>query len=65
LPPASPATSTITVPCFIRPTASAVISFGAGRPGTSAVVITTSERAICSSTAARSSACSSSVSSRA
>jgi hypothetical protein len=30
-----------------------VISFGAGRLGTSAVVITTSERAICSSTAAR------------
>jgi hypothetical protein len=27
-------------------TASAVISFGAGRPGTSAVVMTTSERAI-------------------
>ena len=46
-------------------TASAVISFGAGRPGTSAVVMTTSERAIWTWSASRCCACSSGVSSRA
>ena len=65
MPPASPARSTITLPGFIAFAASAVISFGAGRPGTSAVVITTSDFAICAASASRCACCSSSVSSRA
>ena len=65
LPPASAARSTITEPWPMLATASAVISFGAGRPGTSAVVMTTSERAIWTCSASRCCACSSGVSSRA
>ena len=65
LPPASAARSTITEPWPMLATASAVISFGAGRPGTSAVVMTTSERAIWTWSASRCCACSSGVSSRA
>ena len=42
-PPMSAARSTITDPGFIFATASAGISFGAGSPGTRAVVITTSD----------------------
>ena len=42
LPPVSAARSTITEPTRMRSTAAAGISFGAGRPGMSAVVITTS-----------------------
>ena len=38
----------ITLPGFMPSTASAVTSFGAGRPGTSAVVITTSKPLIAS-----------------
>ncbi len=45
LPPVSAAISTITEPGCILATVSAMISFGAARPGTSAVVMTTSERA--------------------
>ncbi len=48
LPPDSPARSTITDPGFIPRTASSVTSFGAGRPGTSAVVMTTSKPLIAS-----------------
>ena len=65
LPPASAARSTITEPWRMLPTASAVISFGAGRPGISAVVITTSDFAICTCSAARCVSCSSGLSSRA
>ena len=43
LPPASAARSTITEPGRIAATAEAGIRRGAGRPGTSAVVITTSK----------------------
>ena len=64
-PPASPARSTITDPGGIPSTASAVTSFGAGRPGTSAVVITTSKPLIASVSACCCSARSSAVSSRA
>ena len=46
-------------------TASAVISFGAGRPGISAVVMTTSDLAIWTCSAARCVSCSSGDSSRA
>ena len=51
LPPVSAARSTITEPARIARTASAVISFGAGRPGIAAVVITASNCGIraCSS----------------
>ena len=42
LPPVSAARSTITEPGFIRSTASSVTRIGARRPGTAAVVITTS-----------------------
>src|SRR6185437_11439738 len=48
LPPVSPAMSMITEPGFIPSTASAVTSLGAGRPGTSAVVMTTSKPLIAS-----------------
>ena len=65
LPPASPARSTITEPGFMPSTASAVTSRGAGRPGTSAVVMTTSKRSIASASACCCLRCSSSVSSRA
>ena len=65
LPPVSPARSTITLPGRIPSTASAVTSFGAGRPGTSAVVITTSKPLIASVSACCCAACSSAVSSRA
>ncbi len=65
LPPASPARSTITEPGFIPSTASAVTSLGAGRPGTSAVVMTTSKPLIASVSACCWRARSSSVSSRA
>src|SRR3954467_12801271 len=65
LPPASAARSMITEPGFIACTASAGISFGAGRPGTSAVVTITSERPICTESASRWICCSSGVSSRA
>jgi hypothetical protein len=65
LPPASPARSTITLPGFIAFAASAVTSFGAGRPGTSAVVITTSDFATWAASASRCACCSASVSSRA
>ena len=51
LPPVSAARSTITDPGRMPRTASAVTSFGAGRPGIAAVVITTSKPGIraCSS----------------
>ncbi len=65
LPPVSPARSTTTLPGFIASTAAAVTSLGAGRPGTSAVVITTSNPLIASSSAFCCWARSSSVSSRA
>ena len=65
LPPAAPARSTITEPGFMRLTASAVTSSGAGRPGTSAVVMTTSWRSISSASSRRCLSCSSSVSWRA
>ena len=65
LPPVSPARSTTTLPGFIASTAAAVTSRGAGRPGTSAVVITTSNPLIASSSAFCCWARSSSVSSRA
>ena len=42
LPPVSAARSTITEPGFIDRTMSAVMSFGAGRPGIAAVVMTMS-----------------------
>ena len=42
LPPVSAARSTMTDPGFIERTMSAVMSFGAGRPGIAAVVITMS-----------------------
>ena len=57
LPPASAARSTITEPGRMRSTAAAGISFGAGRPGMSAVVITTSMSGIRSSSAACCRAC--------
>ena len=59
LPPASAARSTITEPGFIPCTASALISFGAGRPGTSAVVTITSDLPICTVSARRWISCSS------
>ena len=65
LPPVSPARSTTTLPGFMPSTAAAVTSRGAGRPGTSAVVITTSKPVIASSSAFCCWARSSSVSSRA
>jgi hypothetical protein len=65
LPPVSAARSTITEPGRIFSTAVAGISFGAGRPGTSAVVTTTSYSGIRSSSAACWRACSSGVSSAA
>ena len=65
LPPASPARSTTTLPGAMPATASAVTSLGAGRPGTSAVVITTSNPLIASSSFFCCCARSSSVSSRA
>src|SRR5689334_20548545 len=65
LPPASAARSTITDPARIPATASAEISFGAGRPGTSAVVTIASDLPICTVSACRWRSCSSSVSSRA
>ena len=65
LPPVSPARSTTTLPGFIPRTAAAVTSRGAGRPGTSAVVMTTSKPPIASSRRFCCSARSSSVSSRA
>ena len=40
--------STITLPGFIAATSAAVISFGAGRPGISAVVMMMSTSAACS-----------------
>src|SRR5918996_1170563 len=45
LPPASAARSTITEPARMPPTPSSVMSSGAGRPGTSAVVMTASDSA--------------------
>src|SRR5690606_30768629 len=65
LPPLSPARSTITLPAFMPCTASAVTSVGALRPGTCAVVITTSNPVIASVSLRCCSARSSSVSSRA
>ena len=65
LPPVSPARSTTTLPGFMPSTAAAVTSRGAGRPGTSAVVITTSKPVIAFSSAFCCWARSSSVSSRA
>jgi hypothetical protein len=65
LPPASAARSTITEPGFISATALAGISFGAGRPGTSAVVTITSDLPICTLKASRWICCSSGDSSRA
>jgi hypothetical protein len=65
LPPASPARSITTAPGFIRSTADAVTSLGAGRPGTSAVVMTTSNSVIASVSSCCWAAFSSSVSSRA
>src|SRR6185437_434309 len=61
----SPAKSTTTLPGRIERTASAVTSFGAGRPGTSAVVITTSNFAIASVSAACCASCSAAVKERA
>ena len=58
-PPASAATSTTTDPGRMRVTAAAGIRRGAGRPGTSAVVITASKSGIRSSSAACWLACSS------
>jgi hypothetical protein len=65
LPPASAARSTTTPPGRIHRTASAVTSTGAGRPGTSAVLITTSNLAMASVSASCCAACSRSVSARA
>src|ERR1700728_518386 len=65
LPPDSPAKSTITEPGFMPRTASAVTNLGAGRPGTSAVVMTTSKPLIASGSACCCCARSCSVSSRA
>jgi hypothetical protein len=65
LPPVSPARSTITLPAFIFSTLSAVTRRGAGRPGTSAVVMTTSKVAILSASSCCWAFFSSSVSSRA
>src|SRR4051795_2313943 len=65
LPPASAARSTITEPGFMSATADAGMSFGAGRPGTSAVVTITSDLPIWTLNASRWSCCSSGVSSRA
>ena len=55
----------MTLPGFMPSTASALTSFGAGRPGTSAVVITTSKPLIASVSACCWAARSSAVSSRA
>ena len=65
LPPVSPARSTTTLPGFMPSTAAAVTNRGAGRPGTNAVVITTSKPVIAFSSACCCCARSSSVSSRA
>ena len=65
LPPASPARSTTTLPGRMPSTASAVTRVGARRPGTSAVVITTSKPEMASVSRFCCSARSSSVSSRA
>ena len=65
LPPLSPARSTITLPERIPSTAAAVTSFGAGRPGTSAVVMTMSKVVIASLSACCWLACSSAASARA
>ena len=51
LPPVFPARSTTTLPGFMPSTASAVTNRGAGRPGTNAVVITTSNPVIAFSSA--------------
>ncbi|CAM5668522.1 hypothetical protein SGRIM119S_02324 [Streptomyces griseorubiginosus] len=48
LPPIPAAMSTITLPGFITATSSAVSRRGAGRPGISAVVMTTSTSRACS-----------------
>src|SRR5690606_19326033 len=65
LPPVSPARSTMTLPGLMPSTAAAVTSRGAGLPGTSAVVMTTSKPLMASSSACCCRAFSSSVSSRA
>ena len=52
LPPRSTARSTITEPGFIDSTIDFEMSFGAGRPGMSAVVITMSCLAMCAATSA-------------
>ena len=52
LPPRSTARSTSTEPGFIEATIAAVTSFGAGRPGISAVVMTMSCLAMCSAVSA-------------
>ncbi len=53
LPPVSAAMSTITEPGLMRATISAVMSFGAGRPGTAAVVMTQSAAATRSASSSR------------
>ena len=53
LPPCSAAMSTITLPGFMLRTISAVISFGAGLPGISAVVMMMSTSAACCAYIAR------------
>ena len=53
LPPDSDARSTITEPGFISATIAAVTSTGARRPGTFAVVITTSEVLQCLAVSSR------------
>ena len=53
LPPVSAAMSTSTEPGRMRATISAVMSFGAGRPGTAAVVITQSAAATRSASSSR------------
>ena len=65
LPPPSAAMSMITAPDFILSTTSAVMSFGDGRPGMAAVVITASASTMWLSTISLALAFSSSVSSRA
>ena len=65
LPPPSAAMSMITAPGFILSTTSDVISFGDGRPGMAAVVITASASTMWLSTISLAWAFSSSVSSRA
>ncbi len=65
LPPVSAARSTITLPGRIPATIAAVTIFGAGRPGTAAVQITTSTPLRCSARRRCCSARSASVSGRA